>query len=139
MTRVVKRQSETELNIEYVQRLAEEYKKSKEVLEDIEKRTNSLKKELNDIVIEHGVVDDKGHLWVQVGDTKLKRERRVSRSFDTQGAEDWAKSTGNWDAIKETVEVVSEDKVLGLAWSDESINQIVQGFYIEKETWAFKA
>ncbi len=140
MTRIIKRQEETEeLNIEYVQRLAEEYKKTKGVLEDIEKRANSLKKELNDIVIEHGVADDKGHLWVQVGDTKLKRERRVTRSFDTGSAKTWAEENGHWDSVKEVVEVISEDKLLNLAWTDKDLEETIQGFYIEKESWAFKA
>lgn len=140
MTRIIKRQEETEeLNIEYVQRLAEEYKQTKGVLEDIEKRANSLKKELNDIVIEHGVADDKGHLWVQVGDTKLKRERRVTRSFDTGSAKTWAEENGHWDSVKEVVEVISEDKLLNLAWTDKDLEETIQGFYIEKESWAFKA
>lgn len=139
MARVIKRQEETELNTEYVQRLAEEYKKTKGVLEDIEKRANSLKKELNDIVLEHGVADDKGHLWVQVGDVKLKRERRVTRSFDTDSAKTWAEASGHWDAVKEVVEVISEDKLLNLAWTDKDLEETIQGFYIEKESWAFKA
>lgn len=138
MARVVKRQETSELNTEYIERLAEEYKKSKQVLEDIEKRTNSLKKELNDIVIEHGVADDKGHLWVQIGDIKLKRERRVSRSFDADSARAWAEESGHWDEVKEIVEVVSEDKMLGLAWSDASLAPTIQSFYVEKESWAFK-
>ena len=138
MARIVKRQDSTELNTEYVERLAEEYKKSKQVLEDIEKRTNSLKKELTDIIIEHGVADDKGHVWVQIGDLKLKRERRVSRSFDTNSAREWAEENGYWDEVKEVVEVISEDKMLGLAWSNKDLSETIQGFYVEKESWAFK-
>jgi hypothetical protein len=37
------------------------------------------------------------------------------------------------------VEVLSEDKLLGLAWNDEEIAKQIQTFYIEKESWAFKA
>jgi hypothetical protein len=138
MTRVVKKQDSNELDLEYVKRLAEEYKNSKQILEDIEKRTNGLKKELADIVIEHGVADDKGHMWVQVGDVKLKRERRVSRSFDTESARAWAEENGHWDEVKEVVEVISEDKMLGLAWTNKDLASTIQGFYVEKESWAFK-
>ena len=137
MSRVVKRQEE--LNVEYVERLTEEYKKTKKVLEDFETRANSLKKELNDIVLEHGVADDKGHLWVQVGDVKLKRERRVTLSFDSESAKEWAQETNHWDEIKEIVEVISEDKLLGLAWTNKELEETIQGFYKEKESWAFKA
>lgn len=138
MTRVIKRQDSPEINTEYVERLVDEYKKSKQVLDDIEKRTNGLKKELNDIVLEQGVPDDKGHLWVQVGDIKLKRERRVSRSFDTESARQWAEENGHWDEVKEVVEVLSEDKMLGLAWTNKDLAPTIQSFYIEKESWAFK-
>jgi hypothetical protein len=137
MTRIVKRQEE--LNTEYVERLVKEYKDSKKVLEDIEKRTNGLKKELNDYVQEYGMEDDKGHLWLSVGDTKLKRERRVSRSLDLSGARAWAEENGHWDDVKEIVETLSEDKLLNLAWVNKDLEETIQSFYIEKETWAFKA
>lgn len=138
MTRVVKAQSEDKPDLEYVKRLAEEFKKSKEVQEEIEKRTNSLKKELTSFVEEYGIPDDKGHVWLQVGDIKLKRERRVTRSFDSNSAREWAEETGHWDEVKEVVEVLSEDKLLGLAWSNKDLEEIIQSFYIEKESWAFK-
>ena len=138
MTRVVKAQSEDKPDLEYVKRLAEEFKKSKEVQEEIEKRTNSLKKELTSFVEEYGIPDDKGHVWLQVGDIKLKRERRVTRSFDSNSAREWAEETGHWDEVKEGVEVLSEDKLLGLAWSNQDLEEIIQSFYIEKESWAFK-
>ena len=137
MTRIVKRQEE--LNTEYVERLVKEYKDSKKVLEDIEKRTNGLKKELNDYVQEYGMEDDKGHLWLSVGDAKLKRERRVSRSLDLAGARAWAEENGHWDDVKEIVETLSEDKLLNLAWVNKDLEETIQSFYIEKETWAFKA
>ena len=138
--RVVKREGQTEQpDTAYLERLAEEYKKSKEALAVVEKRTNDMKKELSTIVEKFGTPDDKGHLWLQVGDLNLKREKRVSRSFDTQSAEQWAKENGHWDDVKEVVELLSEDKILGLAWTQKELEETIMGFYIEKESWAFKA
>ena len=94
---------------------------------------------MSDIVDNAGVADNNGHLWLEVGDIKLKRERRVMKSFDSASAEAWAKATNKWDDVKEVVEVLSEDKLLGLAWNDEDIAKQIQTFYIEKESWAFKA
>jgi hypothetical protein len=133
--RVIKRE---EPNNEYLERLAEEYKKSKETLALIEKRTNDMKKELSSAVEKFGTPDDKGHLWLSIGELSLKREKRVSRSFDSALAEQWAKDNGYWDDVKEVVEVLSEDKILGLAWSDKSLEELIMSFYIEKESWAFK-
>lgn len=137
--RVVKREEQEQPDTAYLERLAEEYKKSKDTLAVIEKRTNDIKKELSVAVEKFGDADDKGHLWLTVGDTVLKREKRVSRSFDATSAEGWAKEKGIWDDVKDVVEVMSEDKLLGLAWSDKSLEEIIMSFYIEKESWAFKA
>ena len=51
----------------------------------------------------------------------------------------WAKETGHWDEIKEVVEMLSEDKLLGLAWNNKELEEVIQGFYSERESWAFKA
>lgn len=134
--RVVKRESQ--IDQDYVERLVNDYKKSKELQEQLEKRTNDMKKELSKLVEDNGVVDDKGHLWLEVGDLKLKRERRVSRSLDAQSVETWAKENGHWDDIKKTIEVLDEDLLVGLAWDNEELAETIQGFYIEKEIWAFK-
>jgi hypothetical protein len=136
--RVVKREETPELDVAYVQRLAEEFIRSKETQASIEKRTNSIKAELTAFVESAGVPDDKGHLWLTVGDMKLKRERRVSRSLDTQAAQNWAVENGHWDSVKQTIEILDEDKLLGLAWSNKELEDEIQSFYIEKESWAFK-
>lgn len=136
--RVVKRE-EQQPDTAYLARLAEEYKKSKEALAIVEKRTNDMKKELSTIVEQFGTADDKGHLWLQAGDLNLKREKRVSRSFDNQSAEQWARDNGYWDEVKEVVEILSEDKILGLAWTNKELEETIMSFYVEKESWAFKA
>ena len=137
--RVVKREEQEQPDTAYLERLAEEYKKSKDTLALIEKRTNDMKKELSVAVEKFGTPDDKGHLWLSVGDLNLKREKRISRSFDSASAEQWARDNGYWDDVKEVIEVLSEDKILGLAWSDKSLEETIMEFYIEKESWAFKA
>lgn len=137
--KVVRKESGGDMDATYLERLAEEYRRSKETLDAIEKRTNAIKKELSEAVDTFGDEDEKGHKWLKVGDTTLKRERRVSVSFDAKNAEEWARENGHWDNVKEVVEVLSEDKLLGLAWDDKALDEVVRGFYVEKETWAFKA
>jgi len=138
MTRIVKRES-AQPDLTYLRRLTEDYKKSKEAQEQFEKRTNNIKKELSDAVVQMGTPDDKGNIWLDLGDIKLKRERRISRSLDTESAIQWAQKSGLWDEVKEIIEVLSEDKLLGLAWERKELEETIQAFYIEKETWAFKA
>ena len=122
----------------YNLRLVEEYKGAKDLADSSKKRADTLKKELSDLVDSEGYEGDNAHLWYEIGDYKLKRERRVSKSFDLDECEQWAKSTGLWDEVKEVVELVSEDKVLALAWDDPEVREAIERFYKEKETWAFK-
>ena len=125
-------------DLAYTLRLVEEYKSAKLLAVSSKARAAALKKELSDLVDAEGYEGDNGHLWYEVGDYKLKRERRVSKSFDLEECEQWARSTGLWDEVKEVVESVSEDKVLALAWDDLEVREAIERFYKEKETWAFK-
>lgn len=135
--RVVQREEGPDFS--YLERLAEEYKRTKDTITDIEKRANGMKKELSDAVEEFGATDDKGHLWLNVGNLSLKRERRISRSLDIDSAKQWAIANGHWDQVKQVIEVLDEDQLLGLAWNNKELEDTIQAFYIEKETWAFKA
>jgi hypothetical protein len=139
MATVKREKPESGFDEEFFGRLLQEFKSGKESLEILEKRQNDMKKQLMDLVTEHGYMDDKGHQWLKIGETELKRERRVSRSFNTAAAEAWAKANGHWDTVKEVIEVVSEEKILGLAWADKDLSDTVGEFYTEKESWAFKA
>lgn len=137
--RVVKRVEADTKDDAYMVRLVEEFKRSKEFMEREEKRLSAMKKELSEYVEANGEVDNNGHRWLKVGDFELKRERRVSRSFNRAKAEQWVDENGYWEVVGETVTVLSEDKLLALAWEDKSLEPTIQAFYEEKETWAFKA
>lgn len=123
----------------YYTKMVEEFVSQKKLLAQLEARVDKIKKELSTVVEQHGTPDDSGHIWLNVGGHELKRERRVSKTFNATSAEQWAKENGLWDDVKEVVERLSEDKLLAVAWNDKSLLPTVQGFYVEKETWAFKA
>ena len=124
---------------DYYERLTQEFKKSKEAIDALTKRQNEMRAELVNAIMANGYEDDKGHHWYKVGDYELKYERRISRSFNSEAAKKWAEETGNWESVKEVVEVLNEDKLLGLAWENPSLADTIQSFYTERETWAFKA
>jgi len=119
-------------------RLVQEYKAAKEMADTSKKRADGLKSQLIELVDERGYEGENGHRWFEVGEHKLKRERRVGKSFDAVACEEWARSTGLWDDVSEVLEVLSEDKVLALAWDDPAIRSEIEAFYVERETWAFK-
>lgn len=123
---------------DYYERLAQEFKKSKQAIEALTKRQNEMRAELISAIQENGFEDDKGHKWLKVGDMELKYERRASRVFDSTAAIQWAEDNNYWEQVSEVVEMLSEDKLLALAWDNPDVAQTVQGFYSEKETWALK-
>jgi hypothetical protein len=119
-------------------RLVQEYKAAKDMADTSKKRADGLKSQLIELVDDRGYEGENGHRWFEVGEHKLKRERRVSKSFDRAACEEWAKANGFWDEVSEVIELLSEDKVLALAWDSPEIRAEVDAFYVEKETWAFK-
>lgn len=128
-----------DFDTEYVERLLDEYKSTKEALGGLEKRADMLKQELASAVDTYGIADASGHVWLQVGDAQLKRERRVSRFLDMDMAKEWAITNGLWDDLKEVIEVFSEDKMLAYAWENPDVAETIATFYKEREVWAFKA
>jgi len=123
---------------DYYERLAEEFKKSKEAIDNLTKRQNAMKAELVEAIKSNGYEDDKGHMWYTAGSLELKYERRVSRTFNAEAAEQWARENGLWEDLRKVVEVLDEDKLLGYAWNHKDQENVIQGFYVEKESWAFK-
>jgi hypothetical protein len=139
MAKIVRETPASEFNETYARQVVENFKNHKSLLDQTQKRADALKAELTEMLVTYGKPDEKGNIWIDLGDLELKRERRVSKSFNTSAAEAWAKENGHWDTVREVIEVLSEDKLLGLAWNDEAIQEKVKTFYVEKETWALKA
>ena len=125
-------------NMDYLQRLIDEYDKSKAFADKAAARVEELKKVLKSYVADFGTADDKGHKWLAGETHQLKNERRVSRAFDTKAGEKWAKTTGHWESVKRTVEVLDEDALMALVWDNPELEEEVSKLYTEKETWAFK-
>lgn len=118
--------------------LVKMYREQKEFADKLNARVDEIKQELIKRVQEEGFVDDKGNQWLDSGDFQLKRERRVSVSFNEHFAEEWAKKKGVWDQVKEVREFVSEDQILAVAWDDEEMKHDLDNFYTRRENFAFK-
>ena len=138
MNKIIRQQPETTFDEAYVSKLVSEFQNHKAMLETTQKRLDGYKKELIEVLDAHGKPDDKGNLWINLPSCEIKRERRISKTFNASAAEAWAKENGFWDTVKEVIETISEDRLLGLAWDDDDLQEKVKSFYVEKETWALK-
>lgn len=138
MSKIIRQEPKTTFDETYVSKLVNEFQNHKAMLETTQKRIDGFKKELTEILEAHGKPDEKGNLWINLPACEIKRERRVSKTFNSSAAEAWAKENGLWDTLKVVVEVISEDLLVGLAWVNDDIQEKVKSFYVEKETWALK-
>lgn len=123
---------------QYLQRLIDEYDKSKEFAKKATERVDELKEALRKYVKSYGTTDDRGHVWLPAESHQLKNERRVSRSLNVVAAEKWAKDNGHWDSVKKTIEVLDEDALVALVWKNTELEAEVSALYSEKTSWAFK-
>ena len=138
MAHIVRETPASDFDKQHTRMLVDEYKNHKHMLEMTQKRVDALKADLTQMLVTYGQPDEKGNLWIDMGDLEFKRERRISKSFNSSAAEAWAKQNGHWETVREIVEVLSEDKLLGLAWNNDAIQETIKTFYVEKETWALK-
>ena len=118
--------------------LVKMYQEQRDFAAKIMSRVEELKKELTKRIEEEGFFDDRGNQWLDAGDFQLKRERRVTVSFNELFAEEWAKKRGVWDQVKEVQEVVNEDQLLAVVWDDEDMKHDLDNFYTRRENFAFK-
>lgn len=123
--------------LELVQ-LLNTYKEQKEFADRLLTRVEEMKRDLVRRVEAQGFTDDRGHQWLNAGDYQLKRERRVSISFNFEYAEQWSRENGIWDDVKEVLEVASEEKLLAALWENEKMKDKMDDFYTKRESYAFK-
>lgn len=123
---------------QYLQKLIDEYEKSKDFAKKATDRVDELKEALRGYVKKYGATDDRGHVWLPANTHQLKNEKRVSRSLNEHAAQNWAKAEGHWDTVKKVVEVLDVDALMALVWKNPELEPIIEGFYEEKTSWAFK-
>lgn len=110
-------------------------------------RQNHLRDEISAYVDKHGVKDNRGSLFldldtpVEVGDQvfrQIKRERRVSTSFDEEAAEALLESKGLLAEAQTTITVLDQDKVYVLNQEGKITDEEIDSLFVQRESWAFK-
>jgi hypothetical protein len=124
-----------------IDRLAEEYLKQTAHVKAATERKDELKNMLMAQVEKAGEQDSSGHYWLAGGEYLLKRERRVSKFWNADAAEAWAKEMGITDDVTTTVTqvFVDPDKIAAYAFLHPEVESVVRSFNTEKVTWAFAA
>jgi hypothetical protein len=143
MARVVQRRS----SLSAFERKAKQYLALREEAKQAEARKKTLQGELQPLIVAEGDLDEiGGHRTlafsepIEIGGkayTGLKQEKRVSKVFDEETAEQILKSKGLWADAIETIEVIDHDKVYALHMDDKITEAEMDSILKSKETYAF--
>ena len=124
-----------------INRAVVEYLDTKSMSETIKKRVETMKANIRSYVEAHGEPDEKGNIWYEAGEHKVKIERRASVAINHDKAEQWLKEHGLWNNCSTVVparRVLDEDKLLALGFERKIPKKIMDGFTVVGETFAFK-
>jgi len=117
-----------------------EYQYLKGQIDILSKRQKDIRDELMVAVESDGFSDDQGHWWLELtgvdGDFSIQRQRRVSRSLDTDAAEDILTKAGVLEDCYKTVRVIDEDAVMQALYAETLTEADIDAIYPTKVTWA---
>jgi hypothetical protein len=94
----------------------------------------------------NGEPDSKGNQWMYFTDDPvegrikaIKREKRTQRRLDPEAAEKYLRDKGLWEECVETIEVLSEEKLLALNFGAEAkiSDEDMEALYAVNTTYAF--
>lgn len=143
MPRVVQRRS----GLSAFERRAAQFLALRDEEKQVKTRKEALQKDLQPLVAASGELDDlTGHRTLAFSEpmefggktyTGLKQEKRVSKVFDEERAEEILKAKGLWADATETIEVIDHDKVYALHMDDKISEAEMDEILTNKETYAF--
>jgi hypothetical protein len=120
-----------------IERITKEYLKHLEHLQKLQKMTGEMKEMLKAAIEKEGEPDEKGHRWLPAGDYLLKLQKsQGDPKLSVEAATGWAKTKGIWDKVKETVEVLDEDKLMAYMYDhqdDEELEEEFEQLYVRPD------
>lgn len=124
--------------------LIEQYSAAKDQSKFLATREKELKGILDDYVTRLGEVDGKGHIVLdappnRAGVIEIVKQRKVSKSEDTETVERILKEKGLWDQCTETITItnVNQDAVMACVFKEELTEDEVDLMYPSTITYAF--
>lgn len=132
----------SDLDIEQLKATVRQYAVIKDEISNLTTRQNSLKKQLQDLIKEHGETDARGHIVLQVNDevsgiTEIKNQRRVSKSLDMDVAENIIEDKGLEEKCIVMVPVIDEDAIMAAFYEGKLTEADIDAMFPEKITYAF--
>lgn len=109
----------------------------REQIKLLTERETELKLRLKDAAQKLGEVDSKGHVVLQVGDTKLTNQRKVSNQLNAEVAEKIITEKGLLEDCMPFVRKLDQDAIMAALYKDQLTEEDIKQMFPEKITYAF--
>lgn len=128
-------------NMETIKRELQQYVTLKDEAEAITERVTTIKKRLTAYIEDLGEPNEKGSIVLPVEDERtntraIVKQRRVSKQFDEETANDLLKSKGLFDTCTTTVTMLDQDAVMAAYYEGKLTDSDIDTMFPEKVTWA---
>ena len=137
----INNQSLPDPSLEEIRKEVQQYVFLKEEVTAIESRVGTLRKRILAVIEEIGETNEKGSLVLPINDhvsntANVVKQRRVSKVFDEDKANDLLKEKGLFDSVTKTVVVLDQDAVMAAYYDGKLTDEDIELMFPEKVTWA---
>lgn len=134
-------ESAPDSNLDPLRKEVQQYVFLKEEVTAIESRVGTLRKRILAAVDELGEVNDKGSLVLPIDDkvsntASVIKQRRVSKVFDEDKANDVLKDKGLFESVTKTIVVLDQDAVMAAYYDGKLTDEDIESMFPEKVSWA---
>jgi len=128
-------------SLEEIRKEVQQYVFLKEEVTAIEARVGTLRKRILAAVEEIGETNEKGSLVLPINDhvsntANVIKQRRVSKAFDEDKADNLLKEKGLFDSVTKTITVLDQDAVMAAYYDGKLTDEDIESMFPEKVSWA---
>jgi hypothetical protein len=125
------------MDIDSVKQTLSQYLALRSEIDLLTDRTTDLKKRLTADVEELGKTDDRGHIVLEIDNSRLIKQRKVSKPLDMDVAEKLLREKGLYDKCVKLVPVLQENEILACVYTDELSEDDIDTMFPSKVSYAF--
>jgi len=128
-------------DLEPIRKEVQQYVLLKDEVTSIESRVGVLRKRLLSTIEDLGETNDKGSIVLPINDStsntaSIIKQRRVSKVFDEDKANNLLAEKGLFDSCVKTITVLDQDAVMAAYYDGKLTDEDIETMFPEKVSWA---
>lgn len=128
-------------SLDNIRREVQQYVTLKDEADAIGERVTTIKKRLTAYIEDLGEANEKGSIVLPIEDERtntraIVKQRRVSKQFDEDTANDLLKDKGLFETCTTTITVLDQDAVMGAYYEGKLTDADIEKMFPEKISWA---